>query len=96
MSGGTIKTIVGKDGINGQDGITPHIDPTTKHWFVGDTDTGIVAKGKDGTDGIQGIRGEKYNRSHDCMKQKIQCLPLAFLPQFRHEEVCLYQFYNHT
>ncbi len=59
LSGGTIKTIVGKDGINGQDGITPHIDPTTKHWFVGDTDTGIVAKGKDGTDGIQGIRGEK-------------------------------------
>ena len=25
--------------------ITPHIDETTKHWFIGDTDTGISANG---------------------------------------------------
>lgn len=31
--------------INGADGITPHIDETSKHWFVGETDTGIVAEG---------------------------------------------------
>lgn len=26
------------------DGITPHIDNTTKHWFIGATDTGILAQ----------------------------------------------------
>lgn len=31
------------NGINGNDGLTPHIDETTKHWFVGETDTGIGA-----------------------------------------------------
>lgn len=30
-------------------GITPNIDLTTYHWVIGDTDTGIVAKGTDGT-----------------------------------------------
>lgn len=32
----------------GKDGVTPHIDPTTKHWFIGDTDTGIIAEGQSG------------------------------------------------
>lgn len=31
-------------------GITPHIDPVTKHWIIGNVDTGIVAEGK-GEDG---------------------------------------------
>jgi hypothetical protein len=35
----------GQDGTNGTDGITPHIDPTSKHWMIGSTDTGIVAEG---------------------------------------------------
>ena len=49
-TGATI-TITDKEGTstaeiaNGVDGITPHIDETSKHWFVGETDTGIVAKG---------------------------------------------------
>lgn len=30
---------------NGTDGITPHIDETTKHWFIGDVDTGVSADG---------------------------------------------------
>ena len=30
---------------------TPHIDETTKNWFIGDVDTGILAEGKDGADG---------------------------------------------
>ena len=30
---------------DGTDGISPHIDETTKHWFIGDVDTGIVAEG---------------------------------------------------
>ena len=40
-SSGTTTT----DITNGADGITPHIDETSKHWFVGETDTGIVAEG---------------------------------------------------
>jgi len=31
-----------KDGI---DGVSPHIDPTTKHWFIGTIDTGVAAEG---------------------------------------------------
>lgn len=37
---------------DGKDGITPHIDSTTKHWMIGDTDTGVVAEGVNGTDGV--------------------------------------------
>lgn len=33
------------NGVNGNDGITPRIDETTKHWFVGDIDTGVKAEG---------------------------------------------------
>jgi hypothetical protein len=33
----------GQQGSAGADGITPHIDQTTKHWFIGDTDTGVLA-----------------------------------------------------
>ena len=36
----------------GENGITPHIDSVTKHWFIGETDTGILAEGVDGNDGI--------------------------------------------
>lgn len=36
------------DGQDGTDGTTPHIDSNTKHWFIGETDTGIVAEGIDG------------------------------------------------
>lgn len=28
---------------DGTDGVSPHIDSTTKHWFVGETDTGVSA-----------------------------------------------------
>ena len=35
----------GATGPAGQDGVTPHIDSTSKHWFIGSTDTGIVAVG---------------------------------------------------
>ena len=37
--------------IPGEDGITPHIDPITYHWMIGDIDTGVVARGIDGIDG---------------------------------------------
>ena len=41
---------------DGTDGVSPHIDDTTKHWFVGETDTGVSATSSiddtstDGTD----------------------------------------------
>lgn len=38
--------------LGGNDGITPHIDSVTKHWLIGETDTGILAEGVDGKDGI--------------------------------------------
>ena len=36
----------GTDGTDGVDGITPHIDETTKHWYIGENDTGVTAEGK--------------------------------------------------
>ena len=39
------------ESLKGSDGTTPHIDETTKNWFIGDTDTGILAQGTNGKDG---------------------------------------------
>lgn len=36
----------------GDNGITPSIDSTSKHWMIGSTDTGVVAEGQDGSNGI--------------------------------------------
>lgn len=41
----------------GEQGETPHINPTNKHWYIGADDTGIVAEGKDGQDGTNGTNG---------------------------------------
>lgn len=38
----------------GQPGITPHIGDNG-NWFIGDTDTGVKASGKDGEDGQDGL-----------------------------------------
>lgn len=40
----------------GADGITPHIGDNG-NWFIGDTDTGVKAEGKDGKDGKDGVGG---------------------------------------
>ena len=45
--------VVGKDGNNGADGLTPYIGENG-NWFIGDTDTGVFAQGKDGV-GIKNI-----------------------------------------
>ena len=42
------------ESLKGSDGTTPHIDGTTKNWFIGDTDTGILAQGTNGKDGKDG------------------------------------------
>lgn len=39
----------GAPGVNGKDGVTPHIGDNG-NWFIGDTDTGVLAKG--GTDSV--------------------------------------------
>lgn len=50
-------------GDRGEDGLTPRIDPQTKHWIIGDVDTNIIAEG---VDGINGIGKSAYDiaRSH--------------------------------
>ena len=39
----TVNISNGTDGVAGVDGISPHIDNITNHWFVGETDTGVNA-----------------------------------------------------
>ncbi|MBQ9069956.1 MAG: leucine-rich repeat domain-containing protein [Clostridia bacterium] len=46
----------GKDGADGEDGLTPYIN-TDGNWWIGTTNTGICAAGKNGTDGKDGING---------------------------------------
>lgn len=53
-----ISTIKGDPGKDGKDGLTPHIDSTTKHWFLGTSDTGVKAEGRDGIDGKDGTDGK--------------------------------------
>ena len=47
----------GSVGTKGEDGITPHIDPNTKHWMIGENDTQVVAEGKNGSPGEKGKDG---------------------------------------
>ena len=57
---GNAKEISAIKGEKGDDGITPHIG-SNNNWFIGDTDTGILAKGtngKDGQNGTDGANGE--------------------------------------
>lgn len=51
-------------GIKGDDGITPHIDPETGNWFLGNVDTGVHAQGEPGEDGLGDapINGRHYGR----------------------------------
>lgn len=39
---------VGSKGLDGNNGLTPTIDPKTKHWMIGGTDTGVIAEGQAG------------------------------------------------
>ena len=51
----------GVNGVNGNNGITPHIDSVTKRWFIGETDTGILAEGTNGSDGSTPYIGSNGN-----------------------------------
>lgn len=48
----------GKQGPKGDDGVTPHIDKASLHWFIGDKDTGVYAQGTHGETGLRGPQGE--------------------------------------
>lgn len=41
----------GQKGDDGDDGLTPHIDEGTGHWFIGSEDTGVTAQGPKGDPG---------------------------------------------
>ena len=49
----------GTNGKDGDDGITPHIGENG-HWYIGDTDTGVTAQGKDGESGTDGKTAYQY------------------------------------
>lgn len=55
----------GVPGENGKDGISPHIDPASGNWFVGDKDTGVKAQGEKGDRGEQGLTGESGRDGKD-------------------------------
>lgn len=50
--------IMGPKGDTGNDGVTPHIG-SNNNWFIGDTDTGVLAKGQDGAPGQKGDTGDQ-------------------------------------
>ena len=54
VAGSNIK---GPKGDTGNDGVTPHIG-SNNNWFIGDTDTGVLAKGQDGAPGQKGDTGD--------------------------------------
>ena len=58
-----LESLKGSDGDKGDNGTTPHIDETTKNWFIGDVDTGILAQGTNGKDGksIKSITKDENN-----------------------------------
>lgn len=52
------------DGTNGTDGVSPHIDSATGHWFIGETDTGVNAEGTNGR-GISSVTKTASNQNID-------------------------------
>ncbi len=60
----------GDSGTPGINGVTPHIDSTTNHWFIGDVDTGINATGEKGDPGITYIPCLFYNYDGTFLKEE--------------------------
>ena len=54
---GDLTVIKGDKGDPGANGTTPTIDPTSKHWMIGEFDTGVLAQGVNGTNGTNGTNG---------------------------------------
>lgn len=47
----------GQNGSNGSNGLTPHIDPSTGYWFIGEENTRVFAAGPTGPKGDKGLVG---------------------------------------
>lgn len=50
----------GLDGTNGQDGLTPHIDPVDRTWRIGAQNTGVIAEGRNGLDFTSRWHGQRF------------------------------------
>ena len=69
----------GPAGADGADGVTPHIG-SNKHWFIGDTDTGVLAEGTNGSDGAPGAPGAAGSPGKDGVTPNIQIGTVTTLP----------------
>ena len=50
-----LESLKGEDGLSG---VSPHIDPITGNWFIGNVDTGVTAQGIQGPQGEPGQKGD--------------------------------------
>lgn len=61
----------GDPGENGANGLTPFIGENG-NWWIGDTDTGVKAKGEDGKDGKDGVDGIDGKDGKDVLTPTIE------------------------
>ncbi len=61
----TTSTFTVTNGTDGSDGLTPSIDPDTKHWMIGETDTNVKAEGTDGKTILNGTGAPSNNLGTD-------------------------------
>ena len=58
------------DFISGRDGQTPHVG-SNGNWFIGATDTGVKATGRDGRDGLDGLDGKDGLSAYEQWRQLV-------------------------
>lgn len=58
------------DFISGRDGQTPHVG-SNGNWFIGTTDTGVKATGRDGRDGRDGLDGKDGLSAYEQWRQLV-------------------------
>ena len=63
-------------GTDSKDGITPHIG-ANGNWFLGDTDTGIKAEGKDGYTPVKGVDYFTDEEKAALVSAVLEALPTA-------------------
>lgn len=57
------------EAVKGDPGITPHVG-ANGNWFIGETDTGVIAEGKNGKDGADGKDGTNGKDGYTPQKGK--------------------------
>lgn len=63
------------DFISGRDGQTPHVG-SNGNWFIGATDTGVKATGRDGRDGRDGLDGKDGLSAYEQWRRQGRTVPL--------------------